>query len=75
MAEEGKRTGITEQQLSRMGKVNYEGREAQIFNYERSLDDMSATVRLVIEQVEHWWLYGYISKEREFMELDRERES
>jgi hypothetical protein len=75
MAEEEKLTGITEQQLSRMGKVNYEGREAQIFNYEHSPDDMSAAVKLVIEQVEHWWLYGYISKEREFIELDREREN
>ena len=73
MAEGGKRTGITEEQLNRLGKVTYEGREAQLFKYERS-SDMSATVKLVIDQVEHWWLFGYISDEHGFIELDRERE-
>jgi hypothetical protein len=72
MAEEGKATGITLEQLSSLARITYEGRYAQLF-YHRFSDDGSSIVGLD-DQMGRWTLYGYVNEDDEFIELDRERE-
>lgn len=67
---EGKPTEITEDQILSLGRVTYEGREAQLVQHYLSAEGYS-TLGLVIGEEQRLWLYGYI-EDGVFVELDSE---
>lgn len=74
MANEGRRTGLYAQQLSNLPPITYDGREAQVFKFDRH-DDGSAYVKIIIEQYLHVHLSGYFDENGELIAEDEERET
>lgn len=72
MPEEGRATGIKREDVSRLGAVEFEGRQVQLYGEDR---DEEGRFRLELETPggSRVALYGYYAQDGEFFEVDRER--
>ncbi len=76
--EQGKPTGITRQDISNLGRVQFEGQTAQLLAHRGRYEEGGVIRELELHAVAgdsrtRLRLYGYFNRDNEFMEVRRER--